>query len=285
MSAPARGWHRIGRSTGGTLGLAGLGAALVVATAAPMLPLENPATQNITRRLLPPVWLVGGTWEHPLGTDPLGRDLLARIAFGARVSMLVGLAAVALAGSVGTVLGVVAGYYGRRLDAVIMRLADIQLSFPFILLVIAFMAVLGPGLRNVILTLGIAGWTTYARVVRAETLSLRGREFVDGARAVGASDPRILLRHILPNVLSPVLVIASFAVASTIIVESSLSFLGLGVQPPAPTWGGILSEGRPYLGTAWWVGAFPGVAITIAVLSINLVGDWVRDALDPRLQA
>jgi peptide/nickel transport system permease protein len=277
--------RRVPRSPGGALGLGGLALALLVAAGAPLLPLRSPYAQNVARRLLPPSWLAGGSWEHPLGTDPLGRDLLARVVFGARVSLVVGLAAVALAGSVGTLLGVLAGYYGRRIDALIMRLADIQLGFPFILLVIAFMAVFGPGLRNVILALGIAGWTTYARVVRAETLSLRAREFVTGARSVGASDARIVLRYILPNVMSPVLVIASFAVASTIIVESSLSFLGLGVQPPAPTWGGILSDGRPYLATAWWVAVFPGIAITVAVLSINLVGDWLRDVLDPRLQA
>jgi peptide/nickel transport system permease protein len=264
--------------------LAGLASTVLVSLLAPVLPLRNPYVQDITRRLLPPPWMTGGSLEHLLGTDPLGRDLLARIVFSARVSLVVGIAAVALAGSLGTLLGLLAGYYGRRLDAVVMRLADVQLAFPFILLVITFMAVLGPGLRNVILALGIAGWTTYARVVRAETLSLRSREFVDGARTVGASDVRILLRYVLPNVVSPVLVIASFAVASTIIVESSLSFLGLGVQPPAPTWGGILSDGRAYLGTAWWVAALPGLAITVTVLSINLVGDWLRDLLDPRLE-
>jgi peptide/nickel transport system permease protein len=276
--------RRVGRSKGGALGLAGLASTVLVSLLAPVLPLRNPYVQDITRRLLPPPWMTGGSLEHLLGTDPLGRDLLARIIFGARVSLVVGIAAVALAGSLGTLLGLLAGYYGRRLDAVVMRLADVQLAFPFILLVITFMVILGPGLRNVILALGIAGWTTYARVVRAETLSLRAREFVDGARTVGASDVRILLRYVLPNVVSPVLVIASFAVASTIIVESSLSFLGLGVQPPAPTWGGILSDGRPYLGTAWWVAALPGLAITVTVLSINLVGDWLRDLLDPRLE-
>jgi len=276
--------RRLGGSRGGVLGVTGLGMAVALALAAPVLPLRSPYAQDVTRRLLPPSWMSGGSLAHPLGTDPLGRDLLARIVFGARASLVVGVAAVGVAGSVGTVLGMVAGYYGRRLDLVVMRLADIQLGFPFILLVITLMAVFGAGLGNVILALGIAGWTTYARVVRAEALSLRTREFVDGARAIGGSEGRILARYILPNVLSPVLVIASFAMASTIIVESSLSFLGLGVQPPVPTWGNILSDGRPYLGTAWWVAALPGSAITVTVLSINLVGDWLRDVLDPRLR-
>jgi len=198
------------------------------------------------------------------------------------VSLLIGISAVAIAAPLGVATGLVASYYGRTVDDVMMRVADIQLAFPFILLAVTVVAVLGPSVGNLIVVLGIAGWVPYARLVRSEVLTLKGSEFVDAARALGGGDARIITRHILPNVLTPVVVIGTFALANTIIVESSLSFLGLGVQPPDPTWGGMLSDSREYVTAAWWLWVFPGAAILTTVLAINFVGDWLRDVLDPR---
>jgi peptide/nickel transport system permease protein len=209
---------------------------------------------------------------------------VSRLLYGARVSLLVGFAAVLVAGAVGVALGLVAGYYGGRLDDLLMRVGDVQLAFPVLVLAIAVLSVLGASLGNVIVVLGVTGWVTYARIARAETLSLRQRDFVEGARALGARDGAILWRHILPNVLPPITVVATFSVARTIIAEASLSFLGLGIPPPAPSWGAMLDEGRNYLTTGWWLALFPGLAILLLVLGINLVGDWLRDALDPRVE-
>ena len=209
---------------------------------------------------------------------------MSRLLYGARVSLLVGFAAVLVAGAVGVALGLVAGYYGGRLDDLLMRVGDVQLAFPVLVLAIAVLSVLGASLGNVIVVLGVTGWVTYARIARAETLSLRQRDFVEGARALGARDGAILWRHILPNVLPPITVVATFSVARTIIAEASLSFLGLGIPPPAPSWGAMLDEGRNYLTTGWWLALFPGLAILLLVLGINLVGDWLRDALDPRVE-
>jgi len=212
------------------------------------------------------------------------RFLMSRLAYGARVSLLVGISAVAVSGVVGVSLGLVAGYYGGLTDDVIMRLADFELAFPFILLAIAILAVLGPGLSKVILTLGLTGWAQYCRLSRAQVLGLRETEFVEAARTIGASTARILLRHIIPNALAPVIVIASFSVASVIIAEASLSFLGLGIPVSVPSWGGMLSEGRAYIERAWWLVTFPGLALMLTVLSINVLGDALRDILDPRLR-
>lgn len=234
--------------------------------------------QDITQRLRPP-----DPRAHLLGTDEVGRDILSRLVHGARVSLLVGVIAVALSCPLGVLVGVVAGWAGRRTDAILMRVTDVQLAIPTILLAIAVVAVLGPGIRNVVITLAVTGWTLYARLVRGETLALKSRDFVVAARAAGAGDTRIVARHVLPNVLSPVIVVAVFAVANMIVLEATLSFLGLGVEPSVVTWGRMLNAGRLYLRTAWWLTAFPGLAIFVTVLAVNLLGDHLRDWLDPRL--
>jgi peptide/nickel transport system permease protein len=265
-------------------GLAVIVASVLLAAIAPALAPADPVTNDLLARLTPPMWMDGGSASHPLGTDTLGRDVVSRLLYGARVSLVVGFSAVILAGGLGVVLGLVAGYYGGRLDDALMRLGDVQLAFPALVLAIAVLAVVGSGLGNVVLVLGVTGWVTYARIARGETLSLRHREFVEGARALGARDTAILWRHVLPNVLPSITVVATFSVARTIIAEASLSFLGLGIPPPAPSWGAMLDEGRNYLTTGWWLALFPGLAILVVVLGINIVGDWLRDTLDPRLE-
>ena len=244
---------------------------------------HDPIAVSLRQRLQPP-FFDGGTIDFPLGTDQLGQDILSRILYGARISLLVGFSVVTISGCIGVTLGLLAGYYGRLADDVIMRIADIQLAFPAIILYIAVMAVIGPGLRNIIIVMGFVGWVSYARIMRSMVFSIRETEFVTAARAIGVSNWRILLRHILPNAWSPIIVVASFALATTIITESSLSFLGLGVPPSVPTWGAMLATGRDYLRNAWWLATFPGLAIALTVLSINLIGDWLRDYLDPRLR-
>lgn len=258
--------------------------AVVVAVFADYLAPHPPNEIALNLRLKPPV-LFGGTTTFLLGTDSLGRDVLSRLIYGARTSLTVGFAAVLISGILGTILGLIAGYFHGWTDNVISRVMDIQLAFPVIVLAIAAIAFLGPGLLNVILVLGIAGWVTYGRMVRGETLSLGEREFVQAAYVVGVPTHRIILRHILPNVFTPIIVVASFAVSSAIIAEATLSFLGLGVPPKVPSWGSMLSEGREYIGDAWWLALFPGLAIVLVVLSINLLGDWLRDYLDPRLKS
>jgi peptide/nickel transport system permease protein len=260
-----------------------LGVAASALFAAAIAPFD-PIFQEITLRLKPPGWSPPGGRIYLLGTDHLGRDILSRLIFGARISLIIGLSAVTLAGTLGTLIGLVAGYRGGRVDDFCMRLTDTMLAMPFILLALAVIAVLGPSLRNIILVLGITSWVSYARVVRAEVLTLRTREFIAAAKALGGKASRIVFRHLLPNVLTPVIVIATLEVARMIILESALSFLGLGVQPPTPTWGGMLADGRAYLSTAWWLATFPGLSIMLTVLGINLLGDWLRDVLDPRLQ-
>ena len=266
------------------LGLAIVAATVVAAVVAPALAPADPVRNDLLARLTPPVWLPGGSWEHPLGTDTLGRDVMSRLLYGARVSLIVGFSAVVVAGVLGLALGLVAGYYGGRLDDALMRLGDVQLAFPALVLAVAVLAVVGSGLGTIVVVLGVTGWVTYARIARGEALSLRHREFVEGARALGAGDVAILWRHVLPNVLPSITVVATFSIARTIIAEASLSFLGLGLPPPAPSWGAMLDEGRNYLTTGWWLALFPGLAILAVVLGINVVGDWLRDTLDPRVE-
>ncbi len=272
------------RNRAALIGLVILVGVATSAILAPAVAPYDPIVQEIALRLKPPGWTVPGGRTYLLGTDHLGRDILSRLIFGARVSLIIGFSAVALAGTLGTLIGLVAGYRGGRVDDFCMRLTDTMLAMPFILLALAVIAVLGPSLRNIIFVLGITSWVSYARVVRGEVLTLRTREFVSAARALGSSGGRIVFRHLLPNVLTPVIVIATLEVARMIILESALSFLGLGVQPPTPTWGGMLADGRAYLSTSWWLATFPGLSIMLTVLGINLLGDWLRDVLDPRLQ-
>jgi len=255
-------------------------AALIAPIVAPFDPLE----QDIGQRLREPGWQDAQGRVHPLGTDHLGRDILSRIVFGSRIALVVGLAAVVISGLLGMLIGLLAGYFGGRVDDFLMRLADIQLAFPFILLAIAVIGVLGPSLRNIIIVIGVSSWVVYARVVRGEVLSIREREYVQAAIALGSQHWRVLRHHVLPNTLTPWLVVATLDMARVIVIESALSFLGLGVQPPTPTWGGMLADGRVYLSTAWWLATFPGLAILITVLGINLFGDGLRDTLDPRLK-
>jgi peptide/nickel transport system permease protein len=257
-----------------------LGAFILAGIFAPLIAPHDPETPALATRMLPPATSAEGSF-FLLGTDALGRDILSRILFGARVSLIVGVCAVAIGGSIGTLLGLLAGFYGRGVDAAITRLADLQLSIPFLILAIAVMAVLGAGLSKVILVLGLTSWIMYARVVRGEVLAVRSREYVLAARALGAQDATLLWRHILPNVSTSAIVIGTFEVARAILSEASLSFLGLGVQPPTPSWGGMVADGRDYLTTAWWMSTWPGVAIALTVMAINLLGDWLRDVLDP----
>lgn len=267
--------------------LAGLGviaAVVVVAAFAPALAPSDPVKNRLLDRLTPPMWAQGGSARYPLGTDTLGRDVLSRLLHGARISLIVGFAAVLVAGVVGVGLGLVAGYRGGWADDLLMRLGDIQLAFPVLLLGVAVIAVLGASLANMILVLGASGWVTYARIARGETLSLKERDFVAAARALGAPASHVVARHLLPNVLPSLMVVTTFSVARTIIAEASLSFLGLGLPPPAPSWGAMLDEGRNYITTGWWLALFPGLAILLLVLAINLCGDWLRDALDPRME-
>ena len=252
---------------------------------APLIAPGNIETQNIFNRLKPPLWVDSKGVMHLAGTDHLGRDIFARLVHGSRISLLVGVMAVAFGGSIGLLLGLVSGYYGGPVDAIIMRFTDMQLAFPFMLLALALVTILGPSIFNVILVLAITSWISYAKVVRGDVLQLRKREFIEAARVLGAPNRVIIFRHILPNVFSSFLVVASFQVAALIIAESSLSFLGLGVPNSVPTWGSMLADGREYVRDAWWLSVFPGVAIMLAALSFNIIGDGMRDLLDPALKS
>ncbi len=254
------------------------------AVLAPQIAPWDPARQMLMKRLRPPAWEARGLREHPLGTDHLGRDILSRIVYGGRISLGVGLSAVTLSALIGVTLGLLAGFHGGRTDAVVMRVADVFLAIPYILLAMGVVFALGPSLLNVILVMAVTRWVQFARIVRADVLSIREREFVSGARARGNRSLRLLLRHVLPNALTPIIVVATLELAFMIIYESALSFLGLGVQPPTPTWGWMLADGRNYIATAWWLATFPGLAIMLTVLAVNLLGDWLRDTLDPRLK-
>ena len=256
---------------------------LMTSVSFPFLYHTDPLAQDLLARFTPPVWQSGGVWSHLLGTDNLGRDVLSRLLYGSRVSLLVGFTAVFVAELVGIVLGLISGYYGGKIDSFIMRIADIFMAYPFMLLTISVIAVLGPSILNLILVLGISDWVTYARTIRGSVLSLKRKEFVEASRAIGTHNIIIIIRHILPNVISPLLVLGTLRVANIIIWESGLSYLGMGAPPPMPTWGRMLAEGRVYITDAWWLVTLPGLAIMFTILSINLLGDGLRDALDPRL--
>ncbi len=277
-------WRSLRRARLALFGAGVLCLVVLMALGADYFAPQDPGEVNLLDRLKPPGYVDDSGRAHYLGTDPLGRDLLSRLVYGSRVSLLVGFSAVLIGGALGLALGLFSGYYGHWLDDVIMRLADIQLAFPNILLYIVVLAVIGPGLINVIAILGFTGWVIYGRVARGQVLSVREQEFVIAARSIGCPDSRIIWRHVLPNIFGALIVVASFAVASNIIAEASLSFLGLGVPPAVPTWGIMLSEGKEYLRDAWWPVTFPGIAIALTVLSINSLGDWLRDYLDPRMK-
>ena len=266
--------------------VAGVIMLLVVASAvcAPLIAPYSPLTVDIQHRLGPPAWMDGGARAHLLGTDQVGRDLLSRVIYGGRVSLIIGMAAVIVSSSIGVLLGLAAGYFAGRVDWTIMTVINVMLTFPFVLLALAVIAVLGPSLVNMIIVLGVADWPLYARVIRAETMAIREREFVMAGRALGMSHVRIVFRQILPNLVSVIVVIATLQVARVIILESFLSFLGLGVQPPTPAWGNMLGEGRVYMLNSWWIATFPGLAIFITTLAINLMGNALRDWLDPHMK-
>ena len=243
-----------------------------------------PNATSLSKRMLPPAWMQGGDWSYALGTDRLGRDNLSRIILGARVSIVSGVVAVGIAAFVGTVLGLISGYLGRWIDALIMRTADAMLSFPLILIALLFAVTLGPSFTNLIIVLALVMWARFARLVRGETLAWKERDFVALAQIAGCSPLRILSRHIFPNVLNALVVLATLQIGWVIIVEASLSFLGAGVPPPNPSWGGLIADGRNYVSTAWWLSFFPGLAIVMLVMSVNLIGDWLRDVLDPKIR-
>ena len=261
------------------LGLALSLAVVLAAVGAPWLAGHDPLRADFAASLKPP-----GTPGHPLGTDQLGRDLLARVLHGARLALFIGVCTVVVTAITGGLLGLVAGFVERWPAAVLMRLADVQLSFPFILLALTINAIVGLGLRNIILSLSAAGWVVYARVVRGEVLSVKQRDFVHAAAALGVGRGRLLFRHVLPNVAPSIIVVSSLQFSQFIVAEAAISFLGFGVQPPTPAWGSMLSESRDFLYVAWWLAAFPGAALALTALGVNLLGDWLRDTLDPKLR-
>jgi len=257
---------------------------VLAAILAPWIVPHDPTAQDITSTLLPPAWMANGNGSYLLGTDVLGRDILSRTIYGARASLLIGAVSVLIASVIGVTIGVIGGFFGGWVEDVMLRIADMQLAIPYILLAILLSAVIGPSVLTVIIVLGITRWVVYARITRGEVLSLKERDFVRAAVGLGARRSRIILRHLLPNLISAILVVATIEVSLVILAEASLSFLGLGVQPPTPTWGTMLGDGRDYLATAWWLSVFPGVALMLAILSLNMLGDWLRDTLDPGLK-
>jgi peptide/nickel transport system permease protein len=265
------------------LGVGLLGGILVIALLAPAITGHGPEETELTAIRAAPSWAPGGNPSYPMGADAIGRDVWARIAFGGRYSLAVGLSATMLAALLGISLGVLAGFYGGWLDNVIMRVGDVLLAFPSILLALAVMIMLGPGIINLILVLGLSHWIHFGRVIRSEVLSIREREFIQAGVAIGARDRRLIWRYVLPNVVGSATVLATLTIARAIIAESSLSFLGLGIPPPTPSWGSMLADGRPYLAVAWWISTLPGLFLMATVIAINLLGDWLRDVLDPRL--
>ena len=255
-----------------------------MALLAPWLAPHDPYDTDLLRRLQPPAWMEGGDWSYVFGCDALGRDIVSRIIYGARISIFIGVVVVLLATLVGTLAGLAAGYLGGAVDGVISRIVDVLLGFPYLIFAIGLMGMMGPGLQNIILALVYKEWTISCRVVRGETLATRELEYIEAARAVGASRTHIMLREILPNIMSPLIVVATTRMATIIILEASLSFLGLGMQPPLASWGSMVADGRSFLSDAWWVSTLPGIAIFLLVLAINLASQGLRDAFDPRLR-
>src|SRR5215813_13304713 len=278
----ARAWRRFALNPAALAGMLILLVVVSAALAAPWVAPHDPAKQSLLRRFTPPVWQAGGNPTYPLGTDQVGRDVLSRIIHGARISLLVGVCAVMVSLVVGVTAGLVSGFLGGKVDSVIGTVVDVNLSFPQILLALAFVAALGPSLVTIIVVLGLTGWERYARVVRAEVMALREKEFVEAARAIGVGRLRIIVRHVLPNTVSSIVVMSTLQVAQAILAEAALSFLGVGSGNAYPTWGQMISLGRDFVTVAWWLATLPGLAILLTVLAINLVGDRLRDALDPR---
>ena len=275
-------FRQLWRSRSGLFGFVVVVVFVLTALGAPLVAPDNPVKTNLRQRLAPPMASIQDQ-ASVLGRDQLGRDILSRIIYGSRVTLVVAATSVILGGLVGIALGLLAGYFGGWVDRVLMRLADVQLSLPMMLLALIIVAVLGPSLTNLVIVLALTSWTRYARIVRGDVLSLREREFVLSAIAAGADAKRIIVYHILPNVISAAVVVGTLELARVIIMESALSFLGLGVQPPEPSWGRMLADGRSYMASAWWLATFPGLAIMILVLGVNMLGDWLRDHFDPRL--
>ncbi|MCG7382127.1 ABC transporter permease [Paenibacillus sp. ACRRY] len=277
-------WKQLIISKTGMLGSVLVLLVVMIAICAPLLTSHDPAAVDPLNRLKPPAWMDGGASEHWLGTDNLGRDMWSRIVYGARVSLIVGMGAVIVSGVIGAILGLLSGFYGKWLDAVIMRVGDAFMAIPTILFMLVVMAIVGPGITTLIFVIGVTNWVPFTRIVRSEVLSIKERDFVHAARSIGAKNGRLILKHILPNILSSFIVICGMNVGTTIIMEASLSFLGLGIKPPDVSWGGMLSDGRQYVATSWWVATFPGLAITFTVLGVIFLGDWLRDVLDPRTE-
>ncbi len=257
---------------------------VIPAVFAPLVAPHDPLKGSLSKRLKPPAWAEGGSIEYPLGTDKMGRDLLSRMIYGARISLLVSFMTVIVGGSMGTALGLISGYFGGKIDTLIMRLVDITLSLPTILLALVLVSALGPSFGTVITVIALIIWARYARQARAETLTVREQDFVARARVAGASHTRIMLRYIFPNIVNTLVVLATLQVGSIILLESTLSFLGVGIPRPTPAWGVMVADGRELIVTAWWVSMFPGIGIMLTVLSLNLFGDWLRDHLDPKLK-
>jgi peptide/nickel transport system permease protein len=274
--------RRLMRSPSGLIGFVIVVLVILIAILAPLISPYGPQKQNITQRLRPPAWVEGGSTEHLLGTDGVGRDILSRVIYGSRISLVVGLTSALFSAVVGVALGLVAGYLRGTTDAVISRVSDVQQAIPFLVLAIAVAALLGPGLTHLVLVLVVTTWVTFFRVVRGEVLSVREEQFVWAARSIGCSAARTMWRYILPNVAASIIVVGTLLIANMIIFEASLSFLGLGVPSNIPTWGRIVSDGREYVATEWWISLFPGLAILVTVMGINLLGDWLRDELDPK---
>jgi len=272
------------QSKTGTVGFIIVLAVVLTAIFADVLIPHNPAENDLSNLLKPPVWIEGGSTEHILGTDNLGRDILSRVIVGSRVSLLVGVFSVVLAGIIGLVVGLLAGYYGGIIDNILMRLVDSFLAIPSILFILVVLAVFKPSIMVLIIVIGFTNWINYARIVRGEVLSVKEHDFVKASQSIGTKNSKIIKNHILPNIISSFIVISALSVATTIILEASLSFLGLGIQPPDVSWGAMLTDGRDYLATNWWIATFPGIAITITVLGIIFLGDWLRDVLDPKAQ-